>query len=137
MWMPAGSRYCAKATTIVVRLVNQGLFDSGSASPSSGWSDTFGRLAQAANLTHGQIRVEGHTDNQQIRSLAFPSNLQLSQARASAVGRALLGAGLQDGNRIRTDGYGDAQPIGDNSTPDGRRENRRVEIRVANDIAWR
>ena len=122
---------------IVIRLVNQGLFDSGSASPSGGWADTFGRLAQAANLTHGQIRVEGHTDNQQIRSLAFPSNLQLSQARAAAVGRALLTAGLQDANRIRTDGYGDAQPIGDNATPDGRRENRRVEIRVANDIAWR
>jgi type VI secretion system protein ImpK len=122
---------------IVIRLVNQGLFDSGSATPAGSWNATFARLAEAANLTHGQIRIEGHTDNQQIRSLAFPSNLQLSQARASAVGRALLSAGLADGNRLRTDGYGDAQPIGDNSTADGRRENRRVEIRVANDIAWR
>ncbi len=122
---------------IVLRLVNQGLFASGSADPSGSWGPTFGRLAEAANLTRGQMRIEGHTDDQQIRSLAFPSNLQLSQARAAAVGRALLSGGLQDGNRIRTDGYGDGQPIGDNATEDGRRENRRVEIRVANDVAWR
>jgi len=122
---------------IVIRLVNQGLFASASADPAGAWRDTFGRLAQAANLTRGQMRIEGHTDDQQIRSLAFPSNLQLSQARAAAVGRALRAAGLQNGDRLRTDGYGDAQPIGDNATDDGRRENRRVEIRVSNDVAWR
>ncbi|MEH3106673.1 MAG: type IVB secretion system protein IcmH/DotU [Sphingomonas fennica] len=122
---------------IVLRLVNQGLFASGSADVSGAWGPTFVRLAEAANLTRGQLRIEGHTDNQQIRSLAFPSNLQLSQARAAAVGRALRSAGLQNGDRIRTDGYGDGQPIGDNATEDGRRENRRVEIRVANDVAWR
>ena len=121
---------------IVLRLVNQGLFESGQAEPSSAWSATFGRLAEAANLPHGPLRIEGHTDNQQIRSLQFPSNQELSVARADAVGKAVSGAGLTDGSRIKTAGLGDAQPIADNGTADGKRQNRRVEIHVANDVAW-
>jgi len=122
---------------IVLRLVNQGLFESGQATPSSAWSATFGRLAEAANLTKGPLRIEGHTDNQQIRSLQFPSNQELSVARADAVGDAVKSAGLTDAARVQTSGLGDAQPIADNGTPDGRRQNRRVEIHVANDVAWR
>lgn len=121
---------------IVLRLVNQGLFESAQAEPSSAWSATFGRLAEAANLTKGPLRIEGHTDNQQIRSLQFPSNQELSVARADAVGKAVSAAGLTDGSRIKTAGLGDAQPIADNGSPDGRRQNRRVEIHVANDVAW-
>ncbi|KPF73951.1 hypothetical protein IP88_08300, partial [alpha proteobacterium AAP81b] len=122
---------------IVVRLVNQGLFESGQADASSDWSATFGRLAEAANLTRGPMRIEGHTDNQAIRSLAFPSNMALSESRAASVGRALTAGGLRDPGRIATEGFGDARPIADNASADGRRENRRVELRVANDIAWR
>jgi type VI secretion system protein ImpK len=122
---------------IVLRLVNQGLFESAQAEPSSTWSATFGRLAEAANLTKGPLRIEGHTDDQQIRSLAFPSNQQLSEARAEAISAAIKNAGLADGARVKTAGMGDAQPIADNASPDGRRQNRRVEIHVANDVAWR
>ena len=122
---------------IVLRLVNQGLFESAQANPASAWRATFGRLAEAANLTKGPIRVIGHTDNQAIRSLEFPSNLALSEARARAVATAIGGAGLADGGRAAASGLGDAQPIGDNSTPDGRRQNRRVELHVANDVSWK
>jgi len=122
---------------IVLRLVNQGLFESAQAEPASAWHDTLARVAQAANLTKGPIRLEGHTDNQAIRSLAFPSNLALSVARARAVSLALSGAGLADPSRVTATGLGDAQPIADNATPDGRRQNRRVELHVANNIAWR
>ncbi len=122
---------------IVLRLVNQGLFGSAAATPASEWSDTFGRLAQAANLSKGPIRIVGHTDNQGIRSLEFPSNLALSEARARAVSAALSSAGLTDPSRTAASGVGDAQPIGDNGSDDGRRQNRRVELRVANDVAWR
>jgi type VI secretion system protein ImpK len=121
---------------IVVRLHNQGLFASGQADAASGWSDTFGRLAQAANLTKGPIRLEGHTDNQPIHSLAFPSNQDLSLARAKSVGTALAGAGLTDPGRLATAGFGSTRPIGDDASDEGRRENRRVELRVANNIAW-
>ncbi|WP_353229655.1 type IVB secretion system protein IcmH/DotU [Novosphingobium sp.] len=121
---------------IVLRLHNQGLFASAQADVSGSWSDTFGRLAEAGNLTKGPIHVEGHTDNQPIRSLAFPSNQQLSEARAKSVADTLGGAGLTDRNRLVPAGFGSTRPIGDNGSEDGRRENRRVELRVANDIAW-
>ena len=120
-----------------MRLHNQGLFGSAQAEPESGWSDTFGRLAQAANLTKGPIRVEGHTDDQAIRSLAFPSNQELSEARAQSIAQAISGAGLPDGGRLATAGFGSTKPIVDKSTDEGRRQNRRVELRVANDIQWR
>ena len=122
---------------IVIRLHNQGLFASAQAEASSSWNDTFGRLGEAANLTKGRIKVEGHTDDQAIRSLAFPSNQQLSEARAESVARALKGTGLADAGRLATAGFGSTRPIAQNTTDDGRRENRRVELRVQNSIAWR
>ncbi len=123
---------------IVLRLNNQGLFDPAQAEPASAWSDTFARLAEAANLTKGPLRIEGHTDNQALRqSLQFPSNLELSVARARAVGAAIGRSGLSDPARVRATGLGDAQPVADNATAEGRRQNRRVEVRVANDVAWR
>jgi type VI secretion system protein ImpK len=122
---------------IVIRLRNQGLFDSAQAEPSSAWSDTFERLAKAANLSKGPMQVEGHTDDQAIRSLLFPSNQELSQARADAVADSIEAAGLSDGSRIETTGLGSTQPMAKNDSEDGRRQNRRVEIRVVNDIAWR
>ena len=126
-----------EANEIVIRLHNQGLFASAQADASGSWGDTFGRIAEAANLTKGPIRVEGHTDDQAIRSLTFPSNQELSVARAQSVADAVRGAGLADGGRLTTAGFGANRPIGDNKSEDGRRENRRVELRVANDIAWR
>ncbi len=127
-----------EGSDIVIRLHNQGLFASAQAEASSSWNDTFGRLSEAANLTKGRIKVEGHTDDQAIRSsLAFPSNQELSVARAESVARALKGAGLADAGRLATAGFGSTRPVGENTTEDGRRENRRVELRVQNSIAWR
>lgn len=123
---------------IVVRLNNQGLFGAGQANPAGGWSDTFGRIAEAANLTSGPIAIEGHTDNSQPgASIAFPSNQALSEARADAVASAIRSGGLAQGDRISTRGFAATKPIASNDTADGRSANRRVELRVANDIAWR
>lgn len=122
---------------IVIRLHNQGLFASAQADASSSWSDTFAHLAEAANLTKGPIKVEGHTDDQAIRSLQFPSNQELSEARAQSVAQAIEGSGLADASRLAPAGFGATQPIGDNATDEGRTLNRRVELRVANDINWR
>ncbi len=123
---------------IVVRLNNRGLFGAGQANPAGGWSETFGRIAQAANLTSGPIEIEGHTDNSQPgASLAFPSNQALSEARAEAVSSAIRGAGLTQGERVTTRGFAATRPIASNDSAAGRSENRRVELRVANDIAWR
>ena len=127
-----------EANEIVIQLRNQGLFASGQADPANNWSDTFERLAEAANLSKGPIKIEGHTDDQPIRStLRYPSNQELSLARAEAVANTLGGAGLADSSRLSTEGFGDTRPVAGNGSEAGRRENRRVELRVANDIAWR
>src|SRR5437660_42153 len=84
------------------------------------------RIACALRRVPGQVDVIGHSDNIPIRTLRFPSNWELSKARAESVAR-LLAAGIGPG-RIRADGRGDAEPVTANDTPQGRAKNRRVEI---------
>lgn len=74
-----------------------------------------------------QIRIEGHTDSMPINSERFPSNWELSSARAVTVARYFQGLGLPP-ERIAATGYGEYHPIGDNASADGREKNRRVEI---------
>jgi OOP family OmpA-OmpF porin len=70
-----------------------------------------------------RIRVEGHTDSEG-RARA---NLRLSRSRAAAVRRALIRRGI-DRRRVVSQGYGEERPLAENSTPEGRSLNRRVEI---------
>lgn len=73
------------------------------------------------------MEVIGYTDNQPIRSVKFPSNFQLSAARAK-VAAANIAKGIGDPSRIRTEGRADADPIASNATAEGREENRRIEV---------
>ncbi len=73
------------------------------------------------------VFVEGHTDSIPIHTARFPSNRELSRARALAVRDRLVEAGV-DGARIVVRGLADAQPVATNRTVEGRRANRRVEI---------
>jgi chemotaxis protein MotB len=73
------------------------------------------------------VAVEGNTDNQPIRSAAFPSNWELSTARASMVVRDLISTGVAP-QRLSAAGYADLRPIASNATAQGRARNRRVEI---------
>ena len=73
------------------------------------------------------IRIEGHTDSIPINSARYPSNWELSSARAVTVARYFQGLGLPP-ERIAATGYGEYHPIGDNSKAQGREKNRRVEI---------
>ena len=77
----------------------------------------------------GHVLVLGHTDNRPIRSVRYPSNWHLSQARADAAARLLLPR-LGDPERLRTEGRADSEPVASNQTPEGRASNRRVEIVV-------
>jgi outer membrane protein OmpA-like peptidoglycan-associated protein len=85
----------------------------------------------ATLLVHANLSVAigGHTDSLRIASAEFPSNWELSTARASRVARYLIAKGIHPA-RLSVQGYADYQPREPNSTPTNRRTNRRVEIRL-------
>ena len=73
------------------------------------------------------LRVIDYTDNQPVRTVQFPSNFQLSAARANAV-RAIVARNVGDPARVSAEGRADADPIAPNTTAEGREQNRRIEI---------
>lgn len=75
------------------------------------------------------IEVEGHTDNRAIETAAYPSNWELSAARASRVVRLFTASGIDD-KRLQAIGHAANRPVASNDTPAGRVRNRRVEIQV-------
>lgn len=116
---------------MTVRLAEKVLFPSGSATLNRDGKGTLGKVAEAfKDLKDRIVRVEGHTDDVPIRSAAFPSNWELSAARAIAVVRFLQSAGV-DPSRLAAAGYGEFQPIAPNDTGEGRAQNRRIEISLA------
>ena len=76
-----------------------------------------------------RLEVRGHTDDRPIATATFPSNWELSAARASRVARYLIEKGIHP-SRIAVEGFADHRPRAANSDPISRRENRRVEIRL-------
>jgi type VI secretion system protein ImpK len=113
--------------SITIRLTNRNMFGSGSADLSSTYLPLLGRIGAALQDEKGSVLVNGYTDNQPIHTVRFPSNWQLSQARAEAVAKVIQ-AKLSDPQRVRAVGKGDADPIAPNTTPEGRQANRRTEI---------
>lgn len=77
------------------------------------------------------VRVEGHTDNVPIHTQRFPSNWELSIARAVSVVKYFIDAGKIDPQRLSAVGYGESRPLMANNTPGNRAKNRRVEIVLA------
>ena len=117
---------------LVVRLLtDEVLFDPGHATVKSGSNALLGKIGAllASSRIENPIRVEGHTDDTPIATAQFPSNWELSAARATAVLRKLLDSGVPP-RRVSVGGYGEQRPIGDNATAAGRARNRRVEIVV-------
>ena len=102
------------------------LFDVNSAELKSAAQENVGKLATILNkYADTKLLVEGHTDSTGTREL----NMTLSQNRATSVANSLKSSGVV-GDRITTAGYGPDQPVGDNTTVDGRTLNRRVEVAV-------
>jgi chemotaxis protein MotB len=85
-------------------------------------------VAGALKKIDGDILVEGHTDNQPLVSKRFPSNWELSTARATQVVKFFISACQIGPQRLAAVGYADSKPISKNDTPEGRATNRRVEI---------
>jgi type VI secretion system protein ImpK len=112
---------------IIVRLVDITLFEPGQAAVRDEFKPLIERIASVLETEGGAVKVLGHTDNVPIRTARFASNLQLSQARAKAVGD-LLQTKLSKPDRISVEGKGADAPIADNASREGRAKNRRVEI---------
>jgi len=120
------------AGRLSVNMVDKILFNSGEASVKIEGEKVLLQVGAALkNIQDKAIRVEGHTDNVPIASTLqgrFPSNWELSTARATAVVRYLQDkAGIAPDHLIAA-GYGEYRPIASNTTPEGRAQNRRIEI---------
>jgi chemotaxis protein MotB len=114
---------------LVVRvLTDKVLFASGQAELLPLGMPLLNEIADLLNVDHRHpILVEGHTDDQPIHSYLFPSNWELSTARATTVVRFLIGRSIAR-RRLGAAGYADLHPIASNATDAGRARNRRVEI---------
>jgi type VI secretion system protein ImpK len=113
--------------TPIIRINNAGLFASGSAVVEPGDVALMNKIGAALSHEQGSVTVIGYTDNQPIHTLQFPSNFELSGARAQAAA-AIIDQSVGDQSRITAKGMGDADPIAPNNTADGRAQNRRVEV---------
>ena len=101
------------------------LFESGESRLEESAEPIMGDIANILNGYSNPIQVEGFTDNYPINTPRFPSNWELSAARAASVVHLLDIQGV-DSSRMSAIGYGEFKPIADNATKDGRQKNRRV-----------
>jgi chemotaxis protein MotB len=112
---------------IEVEIKSEMLFASGAARLKSDVIPVLSNLASIFSTFNNPIQVEGFTDDQPIKTATFPSNWELSSARAASVVHLLMRKGI-DPVRMSATGYAEFKPIADNSTKEGRQQNRRVLI---------
>jgi chemotaxis protein MotB len=115
---------------LVISLREVGFFESGAAQMKSSSQAAFDRIASMLRRRDYRLRIEGHTDNAPIHTAQFPSNWELSTARATEIVRVLI---VRDGfspDRLSAAGFAEYHPVALNSTVEGRGMNRRVDIVV-------
>jgi chemotaxis protein MotB len=116
---------------VIVTVGAGGAFPSGDAELTPEAQEIMSRLAFSAMGEASDIVVTGHTDDVPLGAgSAFRDNWGLAAARASSVVRALQGTGLIDPDRMTATSRGESAPIADNATPEGRAQNRRIEIEI-------
>lgn len=116
---------------LTLTMVESILFDSGKADVKPKGIETLKKVAEVlGNTTDQEIVIAGHTDNVPIGGAlarTYPTNWELSAARAISVVKLLVSQGV-DPVHLSAAGYGEFRPVGDNNTPEGRSQNRRMEI---------
>jgi len=120
---------------LVVSLLTDGIFFVvGSAELSEEAKKVLREIAPVLKASNRYIRVEGHTCNLPIHTLRYPSNWELSVARATAVVRYLIACGVPP-HRLSAVGYGEYRPMVPNTSEENRRLNRRVDIVLLSESA--
>lgn len=116
------------AGRIVINLPDNVLFNSGSANLNTEGQEALKKIGEVlTQFSDRRFQVEGHTDNVPIKSARFPSNWELSTARALAVVHLLTEMGVTPEN-VSAAGFGEFRPRADNETEEGKKLNRRIEI---------
>lgn len=116
-----------KGVTVEINAKN--LFSVGDATLTPQAVQSLAAVAQVLTTTPNAIQVEGHTDNIPINTPAFPSNWELSSARAGSVVRLFTELGIP-AERMVAIGYADNRPVDTNASADGRARNRRVNVLI-------
>ncbi len=114
-------------TSIRLRINTDKLFPPGSDKPYPQAIPIIMELCRKLKELDLPITIEGHTDNTPIRSSRFPSNWELSAARATSILRLFIQCGY-DPKKLSAAGCGPYRPIAPNTTPEGRAKNRRIEL---------
>jgi chemotaxis protein MotB len=113
---------------LVVSLKEAGFFNSGQADIKPEAYELINAIADVMTQYNNPLRLEGHTDNVPIHTPQFPSNWELSTARATQGLKYLLKNFDVEAGKISATGYAEFRPIADNATPEGRARNRRVDL---------
>ena len=113
---------------LVVSLKEAGFFESGQAHIKPSSYELINSISEVISQYNNPLRIEGHTDNVPISTSPFPSNWELSTARATNGLKYLLNNFEVDPDKISATGYAEFRPLADNSTAEGRAKNRRVDL---------
>ncbi len=117
---------------LVIRFKDSILFDSGEAEIRQEGYEVLDRIADKLKKIENDFVVEGYTDNVPIKTHEFPSNWELSSARAINVVKFFINNKNINEDRISFSGWGERKPIASNDTEEGRAKNRRIEIKIIN-----
>jgi chemotaxis protein MotB len=113
---------------VLISLEDSILFNFGKAEINASGYPVLDKIATVIQSIRNPVRIEGHTDDIPISTWRFPSNWELSTARAVQVLKYFITAGKIEPQRLSAVGYGEAKPVSPNDTPENRAKNRRVEI---------
>lgn len=117
---------------VIISVVDKFFFESGSADLKKSSKEVLDKIAEVLKQSTNMIRIEGHTDNVPINNDRFPSNWELSAARAINVAKYFIRTHNIQPERLTTIGYSEYRPVASNDTPEGRAKNRRVDIVLLN-----
>lgn len=115
---------------LIIRVNNKMLFDEGSAIIKPEAEKTLGEIIKVLTKIENPVIIEGHTDSTPIKNAKYPSNWELSTARATNIISYMMKNSNISARRLSAVGYGEYMPIADNTLISGRMLNRRVDIIV-------